>query len=274
MRCTRSASRFAGATWTRSNTSTTPPTSSTSRSAATSGSSRVLRETDSSWDFVIARVAIDYRRELRLEDERSSSRCRLERIGTSSLTTREEIRTGGELAAEAEAVLVARDGATDGRGRCRPPSARRSRPRPTGAERLFSPLQLGPVELPNRIVSTAHQTTLVARPPADRRLHRLPRGAGARRCRADRARGHRRASVRPAHLAHARRLSAGDRRRRTGGSPPRCSRTGRDSSSSSCTAAASRSPGRRARPRWPVGGSEPALPRRAARAARSTRSRS
>jgi 2,4-dienoyl-CoA reductase-like NADH-dependent reductase (Old Yellow Enzyme family)/thioredoxin reductase len=27
---------------------------------------------------------------------------------------------------------------------------------------LFSPLQLGPVELPNRIVSTAHQTTLVA----------------------------------------------------------------------------------------------------------------
>jgi 2,4-dienoyl-CoA reductase-like NADH-dependent reductase (Old Yellow Enzyme family)/thioredoxin reductase len=28
-------------------------------------------------------------------------------------------------------------------------------------ERLFSPLRLGPVELPNRIVSTAHQTTLV-----------------------------------------------------------------------------------------------------------------
>src|SRR3972149_2106417 len=26
---------------------------------------------------------------------------------------------------------------------------------------LFSPLRLGPVELPNRIVSTAHQTTLV-----------------------------------------------------------------------------------------------------------------
>ena len=28
-------------------------------------------------------------------------------------------------------------------------------------ERLFSPLRLGPVELANRIVSTAHQTTLV-----------------------------------------------------------------------------------------------------------------
>jgi 2,4-dienoyl-CoA reductase-like NADH-dependent reductase (Old Yellow Enzyme family) len=26
---------------------------------------------------------------------------------------------------------------------------------------LFSPLRLGPVDLPNRIVSTAHQTTLV-----------------------------------------------------------------------------------------------------------------
>ena len=29
------------------------------------------------------------------------------------------------------------------------------------AHRLFSPLALGPVELRNRIVSTAHQTTLV-----------------------------------------------------------------------------------------------------------------
>ena len=28
-------------------------------------------------------------------------------------------------------------------------------------DRLLSPLALGPVELPNRIVSTAHQTTLV-----------------------------------------------------------------------------------------------------------------
>jgi 2,4-dienoyl-CoA reductase-like NADH-dependent reductase (Old Yellow Enzyme family) len=28
-------------------------------------------------------------------------------------------------------------------------------------KRVFTPLELGPVELPNRIVSTAHQTTLV-----------------------------------------------------------------------------------------------------------------
>jgi acyl-CoA thioester hydrolase len=62
------------------------------------------------WDFVLARVAIDFRRELRLEHEDVVVSCALERIGTSSLTLREEIRTrDGELAAEAEAVLVARD---------------------------------------------------------------------------------------------------------------------------------------------------------------------
>jgi acyl-CoA thioester hydrolase len=62
------------------------------------------------WDFVLARVAIDFRRELRQSDDEVVVSCRLERIGTSSLTTREEIRTtAGELAAEAEAVLVARD---------------------------------------------------------------------------------------------------------------------------------------------------------------------
>lgn len=74
-----------------------------------------LRGTDTSSDFVIARVAIDYRRELRLEDEMVAVTCRLERLGTSSLATREEIRTGGDLAAEAEAVLVPRGG--DGRSR-------------------------------------------------------------------------------------------------------------------------------------------------------------
>ena len=63
-----------------------------------------------SWDFVLARVAIDFRRELRLEDEEVVVSCALERIGNSSITLREEIRTReGELAAQAEAVLVARD---------------------------------------------------------------------------------------------------------------------------------------------------------------------
>jgi acyl-CoA thioester hydrolase len=70
------------------------------------------------WDFVIARVAIDFRRELSLEDDTIVARCRLGEIGTSSIRTQELIVTrDGELVAEAEAVLVARD-----------PSTRRSRP--------------------------------------------------------------------------------------------------------------------------------------------------
>ena len=78
-----------------------------------------------SWDFVLARVAIDFRRELRLEDEEVVVSCALERIGNSSLTLSEQIRTrDGELAAEAEAVLVARDRE---RGRSRPLSERRAR---------------------------------------------------------------------------------------------------------------------------------------------------
>ena len=76
------------------------------------------------WDYVLARVAIDYRRELTQADDVVVVRCAVERIGTSSITLREEIRTlTGEPAAEAEAVLVARD-----------PETGRSRPL-TGAER-------------------------------------------------------------------------------------------------------------------------------------------
>jgi acyl-CoA thioester hydrolase len=63
-------------------------------------------------------VAIDFRRELTQDDEAIVARLWLTRIGTSSVTTREEIVTvGGDLAAEAEAVLVARDTET---GRSRP----------------------------------------------------------------------------------------------------------------------------------------------------------
>lgn len=79
---------------------------------------RTLREAGDTWDFVLARVAIDFRRELRLEDEMVVVSCRLDRIGTSSLVLQEAIRTrGGERAAEAEAVLVARDRES---GRSRP----------------------------------------------------------------------------------------------------------------------------------------------------------
>lgn len=69
------------------------------------------------WDFVLARVAIDYRREITQEDDVVVVRCSVERIGNSSITLREEVRTiGGELGAEAEAVVVARDPGT-GRSR-------------------------------------------------------------------------------------------------------------------------------------------------------------
>jgi acyl-CoA thioester hydrolase len=61
-------------------------------------------------DFVLVRVEIDYRRELTLADVTIVARCSLARVGTSSIRTVEEIVTlAGEVAAEAEAVVVARD---------------------------------------------------------------------------------------------------------------------------------------------------------------------
>jgi acyl-CoA thioester hydrolase len=73
------------------------------------------------WDFVLARLALDFRREVTQEDGEVVVSCRLVRIGRSSLATREEVRTAaGELCAEAEAVIVAR--ARD-RGGSRPLSA-------------------------------------------------------------------------------------------------------------------------------------------------------
>jgi acyl-CoA thioester hydrolase len=73
---------------------------------------RALAMVEEPWDFVIARLAIDFRRELRLEDDAVVVRCGLAAIGRSSVTTREEIDVNGEPAVEAEAVLVARDAGT------------------------------------------------------------------------------------------------------------------------------------------------------------------
>lgn len=70
---------------------------------------QALGDGEAAWDFVIARLAIDFRRELRLEDDVVLVSCRLERIGKSSITTRETIVAAGDLAAEAEAVLVPRN---------------------------------------------------------------------------------------------------------------------------------------------------------------------
>ncbi len=72
----------------------------------------------STWDYVLARVAIDFRRELREDDDFIVASCRLARLGRSSIVTHEEVRMlDGELSAEAESVMVARDADT---GRSRP----------------------------------------------------------------------------------------------------------------------------------------------------------
>ena len=77
---------------------------------------RVLEDAALVWGYVIARIEIDYRRELTLADDVVVATCALDRIGTKSVTTTESVRTrSGEVAAEARAVLVARDG--DGRSR-------------------------------------------------------------------------------------------------------------------------------------------------------------
>ena len=79
---------------------------------------RALGDPAGIWNWVLARVAIDFRREVTLADDAVVARCGLASIGTSSIRTREQIVTrDGELAAEAEAVLVARDRES---GRSRP----------------------------------------------------------------------------------------------------------------------------------------------------------
>ena len=78
----------------------------------------LLGSEEAGWDFVLAHVGIDYRRQLTQADEQVVVTCRLVSFGRSSLRTREEIRRmDGSVAAEAEAVVVPRE-----------PSADRSRP--------------------------------------------------------------------------------------------------------------------------------------------------
>jgi acyl-CoA thioester hydrolase len=78
---------------------------------------QALGSRDAVDEFVLARIEIDFRRELTLDDEAAIARCTLARMGTSSIRTTEEIATlHGELAARAESVMVARDES----GRSRP----------------------------------------------------------------------------------------------------------------------------------------------------------
>jgi acyl-CoA thioesterase FadM len=68
---------------------------------------RILRETPGEGGYVVARVAIDYRGELRLADGPVIVSCAVTTIGGDSAETRETIHTAtGHLAAEAEAVVV------------------------------------------------------------------------------------------------------------------------------------------------------------------------
>ena len=57
--------------------------------------------------YVVARLEIDLRAEVRYDDRRVTVRIEVERLGTTSLTTREVLRTAdGEVAAEARVTTV------------------------------------------------------------------------------------------------------------------------------------------------------------------------
>lgn len=63
------------------------------------------------WNYVVVRLATDYRSELRLADEQVTGTARLVRLGTSSVTLHLELRAAsdGRVAAETECVFAAWD---------------------------------------------------------------------------------------------------------------------------------------------------------------------
>ncbi|HEX2504645.1 MAG TPA: thioesterase family protein [Gaiellaceae bacterium] len=71
---------------------------------------RALGDGERLWDYVIARVEVDFRHELTQANDIVLARCELREIGRSSVRTREALLTeDGTVAAEAQCVLVARD---------------------------------------------------------------------------------------------------------------------------------------------------------------------
>ena len=61
-------------------------------------------------DFVIVRIAIDYRRELSQDDDEVTVTCRGVGYGASSIRTAEQIvAKAGWVAAESESIIVAHD---------------------------------------------------------------------------------------------------------------------------------------------------------------------
>jgi acyl-CoA thioester hydrolase len=71
----------------------------------------VLELGDGVWNYVVVRLATDYRSELRLADKQVVGTARLVRLGTSSVTVALELRAAsdGRLAAETECVFVSWD---------------------------------------------------------------------------------------------------------------------------------------------------------------------
>ena len=109
---------------------------------------RALGDPERVWCFVVARVEIDYRRELTLEDDVVVARCAARRIGTSSVRTREAILTraakrprgaGGAGGPRAETAARGRSPTLRGRrssARCLPlPEPARRRDRLPGVNR-------------------------------------------------------------------------------------------------------------------------------------------
>jgi acyl-CoA thioester hydrolase len=71
-----------------------------------------LIEAEGSFQFVLARIELDYRHELRHDDGSVEVTTTIEKIGRTSVTLSNEIRRlDGTLVAEGRAVLVAWDGA-------------------------------------------------------------------------------------------------------------------------------------------------------------------
>jgi acyl-CoA thioester hydrolase len=82
--------------------------------------------------YVVARLEVDLRAEVRYPDRRVRVRIAVERLGTTSLTTRETVLTpSGEVAAEARVVTVRWDA-----GRRKPvPFSQAERAQLAGADR-------------------------------------------------------------------------------------------------------------------------------------------
>ena len=126
---------------------------------------RTLGRVDSLSDFVIARVAIDFRQRADSGRRRHSRPVRAARDRHGRASARASRSSPGRASSPPRQKpcswrATARPALRD---RSATPSGTRSSGRPLSPslDALFSPLAVGPVELPNRIVSTAHQTTLV-----------------------------------------------------------------------------------------------------------------